>query len=217
MKAMAVANPFIDLVRRSELVEDEIGIPEEDHAACFLGFGECRGSGFLSCFAVLTCWIGWVLRWFRGISTWKGRFEFPGEAEGELILRFEEPVLMELARADRKVSPLVGASLGDLRAVVAVGNRNMLDLTEPEFHVCVSAFLCIRTCTCDHVGCHVDTDYFALLSDLFRSKETIKSAAAAEIQNCFAGLQSGYRLGIATTKTQIRAFRDIAHLLLAIP
>jgi hypothetical protein len=102
----------------------------------------------------------------------------------------------------------------DLDAPVC--HRQILDFPEAEFDIPVVALLRVGAGLGNHFRGHVHPDDPACFADLPPGEETVKAAAAAEVEDNLAGFERGDGLGVSAAQPHVGPLRHGADLLGAV-
>ena len=102
----------------------------------------------------------------------------------------------------------VDDAVADDRVHGRVGDRQVLDLAEPELDVVEPALAAFRARALDHLGRHVDADDAAAWARRARGEEAVDAAAAAEVEHGLARLQREQRERVAAAEAEVGALGD---------
>ena len=94
-----------------------------------------------------------------------------------------------------------------------IGKRDVLDFALEELDVFDARLLLVLPSKCEHLVGHVETVGFSCWADALCGKKNVDTAAGAEVENRFTGIQRGERGGIAAAKRGQNGFRRQAALL----
>lgn len=125
----------------------------------------------------------------------------PRTTISETARRPPEPEDAEGFGQDRPlVRRLVDDAVGDDHVDVRVGERQVLDLPLPEFHVLDAGLPGIRACLLEHLVGHVHAVHHAFRADPTGRKKRVGSGTRAEVQHRLASLEIHQGRGVAASE-----------------
>ena len=111
----------------------------------------------------------------------------------------------------------VDHAVGDDDIDLVVRHREVLDLSQAEFHVREIPLPGISSGLVEHLRGHVDADHLTAFPHLPGGQKTVESRARAKVQDDFAFPEGCERQGISAPEPQVRPLRNRRKVLVGVP